>query len=238
MENKTINLSVVAEVAIALQELKEKMVFVGGAVISLYTDDPAADEIRPTGDVDMTVSVMSYNNWTLLNDRLSQLGIYPDPEGHAICSYKYKDIPLDIMPAEDSPIGPANKWYKIGFENIQIAQVKDQEIQILSAPCFLATKFEAFNHRGKDYRTSHDIEDIIYLIDNRINIVQETKSSNREIIHFLQDEFEKIKKSGLFEEVLSAHIHPLIIQERQEIVIKKINEILAIKEVKTKFEKL
>lgn len=52
MENKVINLHVVAEIAKALKELKEQIVFVGGAVVSLYTDDPAADEIRPTKDVD------------------------------------------------------------------------------------------------------------------------------------------------------------------------------------------
>jgi hypothetical protein len=31
------------------------MVFVGGAVISLYTDDPATDEVRPTSDIDLTL---------------------------------------------------------------------------------------------------------------------------------------------------------------------------------------
>jgi hypothetical protein len=51
LENKVINISVVAEVAAALKEVKEEMVFVGGAVVSLYTDDPAADEIRPTQDL-------------------------------------------------------------------------------------------------------------------------------------------------------------------------------------------
>lgn len=49
-----INISVVAEVAAALKEVKEEMVFVGGAVVSLYTDDPAADEIRPTQDIDFS----------------------------------------------------------------------------------------------------------------------------------------------------------------------------------------
>lgn len=39
------------------------MVFVGGAVVSLYTDDPAADEIRPTSDIDLTVMLMSYGEW-------------------------------------------------------------------------------------------------------------------------------------------------------------------------------
>lgn len=48
MKNRTINLGVVAEIAEALGELNESVVFVGGAVVSVYTDDPAADDIRPT----------------------------------------------------------------------------------------------------------------------------------------------------------------------------------------------
>ena len=59
MENKVINIKIVAQVAHALQELKDKMVFVGGAVISLYTDDPAADELRPTADIDMAIQHFS-----------------------------------------------------------------------------------------------------------------------------------------------------------------------------------
>ena len=228
MENKTINIGVVAEVAKALKELKNQMVFVGGAVISLYTDDVAADEIRPTGDIDMTVKVMSYSNWVSLNERLAELNIHPDPFGHSICSYKYENIPIDIMPSEDGPVGPTNKWYKLGFDNLQIVSAIDEEIQILPAPCFIATKFEAFNNRGIDYRTSHDIEDIIYVIDNRINIVSEIKNAPDEIIQFLKSELNKILESGLFEEVLASHIHPLIIDERQEIVERKIADILAI----------
>jgi len=60
LENRTINLKVVAEVASSLKHLKPKMVFVGGAVVSLYTDDPAADEIRPTSDIDLTVVLSTY----------------------------------------------------------------------------------------------------------------------------------------------------------------------------------
>lgn len=55
MENRTINIAEVAEVAEALKDIKQDMVFVGGAVVSLYTDDPAADEIRPTQDIDMSL---------------------------------------------------------------------------------------------------------------------------------------------------------------------------------------
>lgn len=226
MENRTINISVVAEVAQALKELKNQMVFVGGAVVSLYTDDSAADEIRPTADIDMTLNVVNLTNWSFIQEKLSELGFYPNPFGHAICSYKYKDIPIDIMPAEDGPLGPANKWYKLGFNDLWTVRAKEEDIQILPAPCYLATKFEAFNNRGKDYRTSHDFEDIIYIIDNRTSIVEEVKNTLPEIKTFLQSELLKLEVNKNYDEILSAHIHPLIIAERAPLVKEKISQII------------
>ena len=87
MKNKTINIGVVEEVAIALKELKNQMVFVGGAVVSLYADDPVAEEIRPTSDIDMTINLVNLFDWKELEQQLSQLGIQPDPFGHSLCSY-------------------------------------------------------------------------------------------------------------------------------------------------------
>jgi len=225
MKNRTINIASVAEVAKALKDLKDQMVFIGGSVVSLYTDDPAADEIRPTADIDMTLNVANLSNWSDLQEKLSSLGFHPDPFGHAICSYKYKDIPIDIMPAEDGPLGPTNKWYKFGFDNLWTARAQDEAIKILPAPCYLATKFEAFNDRGRDYRTSHDFEDIIYILDNRTTIVEEVKSTNPEIKNFLQTQLSKLEKDISYDEILSAHIHPLIIEDRAPIVKEKISQI-------------
>lgn len=226
MHNKTINIGVVAEVAEGLQQYREQVVFVGGAVISLYTDDPAADEIRPTKDIDFTVNIIDIGEYHKTIEELRKLGFHPDPFGTSICSYKFKKYPVDIIPAEDSVFGESNRWYKIGFEDLWKVYAKDQEIYILSAPCFLATKFEAFNNRGKDYRTSHDIEDIIYIIDNRTTIVEEIKNTDKRILDFLQSEFQKIIDKGLLEELLLTHIHPLIIDDRIEIVKEKINQIM------------
>lgn len=228
MENRTINIGVVAEVAKALAELKNQMVFVGGAVVSLYADDPAADEIRPTADIDMTINLMNFSNWAKMQERLAELNFYPDPFGHAICSYKYKDIPVDIMPAEEGPLGPSNKWYVLGFNDLWKITVKDEEIQILSAPVYLATKFEAYNNRGGDYRTSHDFEDIIYVLDNRISIVPEIENAHKEIKEFLKEEITKILSSKFLEEILSSHIHPLMIDERYPIVLGKMKQIIVL----------
>ncbi len=227
MENKTINLALVSEVARALKELKEQMVFVGGATISLYTDDPAAGEIRPTSDIDMTIRVSyTYGQWAKLQERLGQLGFFPDPDGHSICSYTYNKISVDIMPSEDGHMGPANPWYQIGFKNIQRVNIDDEEIQILTAPCFLATKFEAFKSRGRDYRTSHDFEDIIYVLNNRLDIVDEVANDDPLIITFLREELRKIIDHKSADEILSCHLHPFIVAERLPILVDKINTII------------
>lgn len=70
-----INLVRLRAVANALSELNEKVVFVGGATISLYADDPAAVESRPTDDIDVVVEVTTYAEFSNhLEDRLRQLG--------------------------------------------------------------------------------------------------------------------------------------------------------------------
>lgn len=226
MENRIINIGVVEEVAAALKGFKEQFVFIGGAVVSLYADDVAADEIRPTADIDMTVNLAGYGSWTQMEQQLASLGFFPNPHGHSICSYRYKNIPIDIMSAEDGPMGPANKWYKIGFEDLWTIKAIEEEINILKAPCYLAAKFEAYNDRGQgDYRTSHDFEDIIYVIDNRINIVEEIARTNDRIKSFLIEETIKIFGSPSFEEILSVHLHPLIATERYPILLEKFNSI-------------
>lgn len=226
MQNKTINLAIVEKVAIALEELKNEMVFVGGAVISLYADDSSADEIRPTKDIDLTIRLKTYLSLTKMQERLTELKFFPDPFGVSVCSYKFEDILVDIMPSDTNVIGNTNRWYEVGIENSITHQLKDVEIRIFPAPYFLATKFEAFNDRGKDYRTSHDFEDIIYIIDNRKSIVNEIEKVNVEVRSFLVEELNKLKNGNDFEEILSAHVHPFIAVERIPMIISKINKIV------------
>ena len=122
-------------------------------------------------------------------------------------------------------MGPANKWYKVGFDNIQEADAAGEKIQILTAPCFLATKFEAFKDRGGDHRMSHDFEDIIYVLDNRINIVQEILEGDPQVYAFLKEELRGILNMSHATEILSCHIHPLVVEERFPVLLNKIQTI-------------
>lgn len=225
MKNRIINNAVVAEVAIALKELKDQMIFVGGSVVNLYVDDEAAEEVRQTDDIDVTINLINYSAWVQMQERLAELGFSPYPGGHSICSYLYKGIPVDIMTSEEDSSGGGNEWYKIGYENLWNKKVREETINILSAPCFLATKFKAFNNRSGDYRASHDFEDIIYVINNRTTIIEEIENDHPEIKQFLKEEFTKVYENLSFEEIILYH---LIEEERVPIIKEKIEHIIAI----------
>ncbi len=59
LKNTKINRAVTRKIATALGPLNEKVVYVGGAVVSLYIDDPSADDVRPTKDLDLTMEIAS-----------------------------------------------------------------------------------------------------------------------------------------------------------------------------------
>lgn len=59
LKNTQINRLATKKVATALGELNEQVVYVGGAVVSLYIDDPAAEDVRPTKDVDISLEIVS-----------------------------------------------------------------------------------------------------------------------------------------------------------------------------------
>ncbi|MDX5397154.1 MAG: hypothetical protein LPK21_13240, partial [Hymenobacteraceae bacterium] len=58
--SKQTNINRIRAVAKALQNLNEKVVFVGGATVTLYADQNTAPESRPTDDVDVVVELASY----------------------------------------------------------------------------------------------------------------------------------------------------------------------------------
>lgn len=58
-----------------LAPVLDELVFVGGCMTGILISDPAAEGIRPTRDVDAIVDVTSYARYTLLADRLRNLGL-------------------------------------------------------------------------------------------------------------------------------------------------------------------
>lgn len=194
-------------VAKALDNLKEKVVFVGGATISLYPDQPVF-EVRPTDDVDVIIEILNYSDRTGLEEKLRSIGFSHDIESGVICRYRIQGIVVDIMPTNDPSIGFTNIWYPEGFENAINYEIDERSVvKILSAPYFIATKLEAHKDRGQnDGRTSQDFEDIIYVLENREVIWEEINNSSENLKNYLLTEFRNLLKNPNIFEWIDCHV--------------------------------
>lgn len=202
-----VNIVRIKAVANALDTLREKVVFVGGATISLYPDKVVL-ESRPTDDVDVIVEILNYKNRVELEEKLRAIGFSNDIESGVVCRYKIQGIIVDIMPTNDPSIGFGNKWYPEGF-NAAVDYFIDERctVKILSAPYFIATKLEAFKGRGKnDGRTSSDFEDIIYVLENRKKIWDEMNGTEKELKNYLKTEFKNLLTHPNIDEWIDCHV--------------------------------
>lgn len=153
------------------------VVFVGGQLVELLVTDPAATRPRPTDDVDVVVQVTTRSAYRRLQEQLRRLGFEPDMrKGAPVCRTLTRDgLVLDVMPLDETILGFSNRWYPLVLQTaIPIALMDDLVIRASDAPAFLATKWEAFRHRGtEDPLMSHDLEDIVALVAGRPRIVAE-----------------------------------------------------------------
>lgn len=97
LKNTIINRAITLKIANALGELNERVAFVGGAVVSLYIDDPAADDVRPTQDIDFSMEIAHLAELEFIRESLVQKGFYQTSEDDVICRFRYEDIKVDVM---------------------------------------------------------------------------------------------------------------------------------------------
>jgi predicted nucleotidyltransferase len=203
------NLIRIKAVSQALQGLNQQYVFVGGATVSLYANNPLlATEIRPTDDVDVVVELISYKGYAALDEKLRSLGFKNDMVSGVICRYSIQGIIVDVMPTDPAVIGFSNRWYPEGFQNAVAFKLDEKTtINIFSLPYFVASKWEAFKGRGRnDYRTSKDFEDLVYILENAANFEEQLQNSPAHLLGYLKEEFKPILFRDDFEEGLYGHL--------------------------------
>lgn len=202
------NITMLQTVANGLGDLKNDMVFVGGAVAELYASNPELSDIRPTLDVDCVIELRSKTAHAKLEDNLRTLGFANDSsKGVPICRWIYQGILVDVMPSDTDILGFSNKWYDEGIENKISKMLPDgTEIFVFPPEYYLATKFEAHKGRGgKDLRQSHDFEDIIYILDNCSELLDSITNANETVKVYLKEEcVNLLKNEGLTEGIESA----------------------------------
>jgi len=210
----------------ALEELADKVVFVGGATVSLYADRPA-EEVRPTDDVDILIELINYKDYAALEEKLRDKGFVNDWESGVICRYKIQGIVVDVMPTSNKILGFSNRWYSAGFSgSIEYALDDVNVIRIFAPEYFLATKIEAFRNRGnRDGRTSTDFEDIVFFLNNRSTIWQELNATQQPLKDYLINAFRELLGNKYIDEWISVHLE-YSDQERQYFILGSMKEFI------------
>lgn len=124
------------QVAEALGELNAQVVYVGGAVVSLYVDDPAADDVRPTKDVDLTFEVITTGQLERLRESLIAKGFTQSHDDNVVCRFRLADKKVDVMSTHAVGWAPANRWFKPGFDSSFTVMLSGLPIRLMPCPIF------------------------------------------------------------------------------------------------------
>lgn len=199
------NVARVEVVAQALGDLCEELVFVGGCAASLLIDAPGAPPTRVTYDVDVIAEVAALSGYYALERRFTERGFAKDmSEGAPICRWRVQDVEVDLMPTDESILGFSNRWYPAAVASASaITLPSGRRISLISAPVFLATKFEAFHARGRsDVLISHDLEDIVNVVEGRLVIVEEVAAAESGLRGYLAARFRELTRNPDFANAL------------------------------------
>lgn len=168
-------------------------------------------EIRPTQDVDVICRVIARSDDHQLGSQLRQRGSQEDSRpGAPICRWCTDDLILDLMPTQGEILVFANRWYPLALETAQQqALPSGRSIRIVTAPVFLATKLEAFRGLGQgNFLFSHDLEDLMAVVDGRASLLEECRLSPLELRNDLAAQFLELLKTSAFLEALPAFLPP------------------------------
>jgi hypothetical protein len=193
-----------------LQPLLDELVFVGGCATGLFITDPAAGGIRPTKDVDTITEVSSYAEYATLTERLRALKLHEDHrEGAPMCRWRYGDLTIDVMPTDESILGFSNRWYEPAIASAQNVTIAGLSIGLITPVYFLATKLEAFRSRGNDdYSGSHDLEDLIAVVDGRPEILEEIRDAPSDVRTYIASEMRRLLSTRAFVDALPGFLWP------------------------------
>ena len=193
-------------IASAMQELNERLVYVGGAVAGAYATDPAATEPRTTIDVDCVVDSNSYAEHAAFEQLLREKHFQNDHDSEppVICRWVYNGEMVDVMSMNEQSLSFGNRWYELGFAHRELyALPSGQEIYRLPVTYYVATKIDALLSRGgSDWRGANDFEDIVYVLNYCTEFVDKFNAETGQVKSYLAQQFATmLKRPNLTEEI-------------------------------------
>ena len=225
------NLSLLIAMAQAMGPLCKQVVFVGGCATGLLVDNAMLMDVRPTEDVDAIVEVASLAAYHRLAEGMTERGFKQTmADNTPPFRWYWNRMQLDLVPLDEKILGFANPWYRVGFEAAQSVEVAEGLLlRHLSAPHFLATKFEAFKDRGQnDVYLSHDLEDIMTVMEGRSTVAQELVAADEAVRKHVGQSVAALLDMPDFHNALPGLLSD---PEREQTVRSRLKQISQLKEV-------
>jgi hypothetical protein len=119
------------------------------------------------------------------------------------------DAVVDVMPTDAAVLGFSNRWYPTAIETAQTFHIAGHDVRVVTPALFIATKLEAFHGRGgDDVFASHDLEDIIAVVDGRPEIVNESPPRAADVRGYIGAEMRALLDNRDFTEALAGLLLP------------------------------
>jgi len=224
--NKSHEMLVMVATALG-DELLKDVAFLGGCTTGLFLTDVVSKEaVRYTDDVDLITHVVGYPGWLDFQKRIRKRGFKESMEDNINCRMRLEGLIVDFMPDDENILGYSNCWYREALKEAKEHTLTEHLIIKLITPVyFIATKLEAYNGRGKDDpMQSRDIEDILSVIDGRVELVEEIKCASGEIQKYVSKQLTNILKHPDIGYVVQSTAQGL--SDREDIIFKRLESII------------
>lgn len=221
------NIGIIELLADALGDMRSQFVFVGGCAVGLLLTDRAGEALRPTNDVDVITEVTGLASYYALAETLRSKGFSDSQD--VPCRWLYRGVKVDVMPTDGTILDMHSQWYDEAVRSAETRRLPSgNDIRLITAPHLLATKIDAFHDRGNnDFQSSHDLEDIVSVIDRRPELASEVQAQSEALRGFIAEELDGLLSLAAFVNSIPYHLRPSE-GARAEIVIRRMRDLAGV----------
>ncbi len=208
------------------EELLDRVVFIGGSTTAFLITDPITRQtVRFTDDVDLVVHIEGKAKWLWLQRELQTRGFKQSMVDDLICRLRLGDLKVDIMPDDENILGFSNRWYREAVTHAWRHPLSESiTIRLLTPVYFIATKLEAWLGRGNnDPLSSHDLEDIINLVDGRAELSDEVAEADAEVRKYIATQFQILMEHPDFDYAVQGNLQDI---NRTEVFYQRWRQII------------